>query len=137
MSIKKLLQKNYNNKNNKDFKLIKIIIILLILFFIIKKLSIKLIIFFIYLLFLTNFSLFILLIKFSYIKTIIKFIMLFKIILVKDFSNKINPLILSDNNNIFLSIKLIIIILIIENVRINALFLHINKKIILLTLITE
>ena len=75
--------------------------------------------------------------KFFYIKTIIKFVILFKVILMKDFSNKINLLIFFNNNNVLFNIKSIIIILIIENVKINALFLYINKKIMLLTLIIK
>ena len=135
--IKKLSQKNYNNKNNKDFKFIKIIIILLILFFIIKKLLIKLTIFSVYLSFLTNLLLFILLIKFFYIKTIIESAILFKIILIKDFLDEIDSLTFSNNNNVFFNIELIIIILTIKNVKINVLFLYINKKIILLILIVK
>ena len=75
--------------------------------------------------------------KLFYIKTIIKFVILFKIILMEDFLNKINFLIFFNNNNVFFNIKLIIIILIIKNVKINALLLYINKKIILLTLIIK
>ena len=107
------------------------------MFFIIKKLLIKLIISFICLLFLINSLLFILLMKFSYIKIIIKFITLFKIISMKDFLNKINFLIFFNNENVFFNIELIIIILITENIKINALFLYINKKIILLILIIK
>ena len=75
--------------------------------------------------------------KFSYIKTIIEFVILFKIVSVKDFLNKINFLISFNNNNVFFSIKLIIIIIIIKDVKMNALFLYINKKIILLILIIK
>ena len=75
--------------------------------------------------------------KFSYIKTIIKFVISSKVILIEDFLNKINFLIFSDDDNVFFNIKLIIIILIIENIRMNALFLYINKKIILLILIIK
>ena len=75
--------------------------------------------------------------KFFYIKIIIKFIILFKVISVENLLNKINFLIFFNNNNIFFNIKLIIIILVIENVKINILFLYINKKIILLILITK
>ena len=78
---------------------------------------------------------FILLIKFFYIKIIIKSVILLKVVLIKDFSNKINFLTLFNNNNIFLNIKLIIIILIIKNIKINTLLLYINKKITLLILI--
>ena len=56
---------------------------------------------------------------------------------MKDLSNKINFLIFFNNNNILFNTELIIIILIIKNIRINALFLYINKKIILLTLIVK
>ena len=56
---------------------------------------------------------------------------------MKDFLNKINFLIFFNNNNVLFNIELIIIILIIENMRINALFLYINKKITLLILVTK
>ena len=56
---------------------------------------------------------------------------------MKDFLNKINFLIFSNNNNVLFNIKLIIIILIIENIKINVLLLHINKKIILLILVIK
>ena len=98
---------------------------------------IKSVIFSIYLLFLINFSLFILLIKFFYIKIITESVTLFKIISIKDFSNKTNFLTLFNNNNVFFNIKLIIIVLIIKNMKINILFLYINKKIILLILVAE
>ena len=75
--------------------------------------------------------------KFFYIKTIIKFVILLKVISVENLSDKINFLIFFNNNNVFFSIKLIIIILITENIRINVLFLYINKKITLLTLIMK
>ena len=75
--------------------------------------------------------------KFFYIKTVIKSVILLKIVLIKDFSNKINPLILFNNNNIFFNIKLIIITLIIKNIKMNTLLLYINKKIILLILIIK
>ena len=80
---------------------------------------------------------FILLIKFFYIKTIIKSVILFKIILMEDFLNKINFLTFFNNDNVFFNIKLIIIVLIIENMKMNTLFLYINKKIMLLTLIIK
>ena len=75
--------------------------------------------------------------KLFYIKIIIEFIILSKIILIKNLSDKTDLLILFNNNNIFSNIKLIIIILIIENVKINTLFLYINKKITLLILIIK
>ena len=75
--------------------------------------------------------------KLSYIKTIIKFVILFKVVSVENLLNKINFLVFFDNNNVFFNIKLIIIILIIENMRINVLFLYINKKIMLLILIIK
>ena len=75
--------------------------------------------------------------KFFYIKTIIESVILLKVISIKDFLNKINFLTSFNNNNVFFNIKLTIIILIIENIKINALFLYINKKIILLILITK
>ena len=98
---------------------------------------IKSVIFFIYLLFLINFLLSVLLIKFSYIKTIIKFVILLKIILIKDFLNKTDFLIFFNNNNVLFNIKLIIIILITKDVKINVLFLYINEKITLLILIIK
>ena len=99
--------------------------------------SVKLIIFFIYLLFLINSLLFILLIKFFYIKTIVKSVILLKIVSVKDFLNKTDFLVFFNNNNIFFNIESIIITLIIKDIKINTLFLHINKKIILLILIIK
>ena len=98
---------------------------------------IKSVIFFIYLLFLINSLLFILLINFFYIKIITESVILFKIISVKDFSDKTNLLTLFNNNNVFFNIKLIIIALIIKNIKINILFLYINKEIILLILVAE
>ena len=56
---------------------------------------------------------------------------------MKDFLNKINFLVFFNNNNILFNIKLTIIILIIKNVKINILFLYINKKITLLTLVIK
>ena len=56
---------------------------------------------------------------------------------MKDFLNEINFLIFFNNNNVFFNTELTIITLIIENIKINALFLYINKKIILLILITK
>ena len=75
--------------------------------------------------------------KFFYIKTITESVMSLKIILMKDLLNKINFLIFFNNNNVLFSIKLTIITLIIKNIKMNILFLYINKKIILLTLIIK
>ena len=75
--------------------------------------------------------------KFFYIKIIIKSVILFKIILIKDFLNKTDLLTFFNNNNILFNIELTTIILIIKNVKINILFLYINEKIILLTLIIK
>ena len=75
--------------------------------------------------------------KFFYIKIIIKSVTLFKIILIEDFLNKINFLTFFNNNNVFFNIELTIIILITKNIKINTLFLYINEKITLLTLIIK
>ena len=80
---------------------------------------------------------FVLLIKLFYIKIIIKSIISLKIISMKDLLNKTDFLILFNNNNVFLNIKLITIILIIKNVKMNILLLYINKKITLLILIIK
>ena len=137
VSVKKLSQKGYNDKDNEDFKFVKIIIALLTLLSIIKKLSVKSATFFIYLLFLINLSLSVLLMKLFYIKTIIKFVISSKVISIEDFLNKTNFLIFFNNDNVLFSTELIIIILIIEDVKMNILLLYINKKIMLLILIIK
>ena len=75
--------------------------------------------------------------KLFYIKIIIKSVTSFKIILIENFSNEVNFLILFNNNNVLFNIKSIIIVLMIEDIKMNVLFLYINEKIMLLILVTE
>ena len=137
VSIKKLSQKGYSDKDNKDLKPVKTTVASSTPLFMIKKLSVKSVTSSIRLSSLTNPPLSVLLIKLSYIKTIAESATSPKVILMEDLSDEVNLLILSDNDNVLLNTELIIMILVIEDIRINALLLHINKKITLLTLVTE